>query len=184
MKHFYNKITSENWFDYASLYERVVKSSDKNSHFVEVGTWKGMSAVFMAVEIINSGKEIKFDCVDTWDITPSQSDIPDRKYKNLFNVFQKNIETVKHIINPVKSISWDAAKLYNDESLDFVFIDAGHDYVSVTKDLTAWWPKVKKGGIIAGHDYNNKFKVKEAVHDFFKITNAQSKTLSCWEVTK
>lgn len=42
---------------------------------------------------------------------------------------------------------------YADETFDFVYVDARHDYKGVTQDLRLWWPKVKAGAIIAGHDY-------------------------------
>jgi hypothetical protein len=51
--------------------------------------------------------------------------------------------------------SHQAALLIEDESVDFIFIDAQHDYLSVITDMTIWWPKVRVGGIMAGHDYNN-----------------------------
>ena len=44
----------------------MVNHFTDNSHFVEIGSWKGRSASYMAVEIFNSRKNIKFDCVDTW----------------------------------------------------------------------------------------------------------------------
>ena len=182
MEHFYNTL-GENWFSYPSLYSSMVKKFGNNSKFVEIGTWKGMSAVYMAVEIINSGKKIKFDCVDTWEYIWKDDEITDidySKYDNLFNIFLKNIEPVKSIITPIKEISWEAAKHYNDNTLDFVFIDAGHDYASVIKDLNAWYPKVKIGGIISGHDYTQPTcGVKKAVDEFFndkKITELEG----CW----
>ena len=68
MEHFYQNLSGENWFTYPNLYKEMVEkcSADSTSHFVEVGSWKGRSASFMGVEIINSNKIIKFDCVDTW----------------------------------------------------------------------------------------------------------------------
>lgn len=66
-----------------------------------------------------------------------------------------------------QGITWDVAKLIQDESVDLVYIDAGHDYDSVTKDIKAWFPKVKVGGIMAFHDYYTRaYGVKEAVEDF------------------
>ena len=65
MNHFYEQI--QGWFDFEDLYSDVVKTFPEESHFVEVGSWKGKSASFMAVEIHNSKKQIKFDCVDTWN---------------------------------------------------------------------------------------------------------------------
>ena len=49
--------------------------------------------------------------------------------------------------------SADAAKTVPDDSLDFVYLDARHDFNGVFEDLSVWWPKLKMGGILAGHDY-------------------------------
>ena len=166
MEHFYQTL-GENWFTYPGLYQHIVEQAANNSHFVEVGVWKGMSASYMAVEIINSGKNIKFDCIDTWEFPPNQNDIPESMYDGLYETFLKNIEPVKHIINPIKGTSWESASLYKDKSLDFVFIDAAHDYESVKKDITAWLPKIKDSGIIAGHDYAWCKDVENAVNEIF-----------------
>jgi len=69
--------------------------------------------------------------------------------------------------------SVEAARKVADHSLDFVYIDARHDYESVKEDLNAWFAKVKPGGIFAGHDYvdgmlpQGDFGVKSAVDEFF-----------------
>jgi hypothetical protein len=70
----------------------------------------------------------------------------------LYDEFIKNIEPVKHIVTPVKMPSVEAAKLYEDKSLFFVFIDGSHLYEAVKEDILAWLPKVKSGGFIGGHD--------------------------------
>lgn len=49
--------------------------------------------------------------------------------------------------------SENASYLFNDNSLDFVYIDANHKYDSVKQDIDLWYSKVRKGGILAGHDY-------------------------------
>ena len=61
-----------------------------------------------------------------------------------------------------------AAATIGDETLDWVFIDAGHRYEEVKADLEAWYPKVRKGGIVSGHDYvkYQDFGVIEAVNEF------------------
>lgn len=46
--------------------------------------------------------------------------------------------------------SEQAAALFADDSLDFCYIDAQHDFLSVMQDITRWWPKVRSGGIMAG----------------------------------
>jgi len=76
----------------------------------------------------------------------------------------------------VRKYSVDAAADYPDEYFDYVHIDADHTYDAVLADLNAWWPKVKVGGVISGHDYiANKtlksgvtFGVIEAVAEFRK----------------
>ena len=75
-------------------------------------------------------------------------------------------------INPIKMWSADAAPLYEDKSLDFVFIDARHTYDMVILDIESWLPKVKDGGILAGDDYFDVGRgvcpeVVQAVDDYF-----------------
>ena len=53
----------------------------------------------------------------------------------------------------VRQPSPAAATLFPDSFLDFVYVDARHDYVSVLTDLMAFWPKLAPGGILAGHDF-------------------------------
>lgn len=72
--------------------------------------------------------------------------------------------------------SVEAAKTVQDGSLDFVFIDADHSYKSVKEDLRAWSPKVRKGGIVSGHDYMEGRKtvdVIRAVDEYVKEHNVE-----------
>eukprot|EP00933_Yihiella_yeosuensis_P021056 TRINITY_DN16756_c6_g1_i1.p1 TRINITY_DN16756_c6_g1~~TRINITY_DN16756_c6_g1_i1.p1 ORF type:complete len:282 (+),score=36.57 TRINITY_DN16756_c6_g1_i1:92-847(+) len=52
-----------------------------------------------------------------------------------------------------KDYTHECAKLYPDESFDFIYVDALHDRKSALRDIRTWWPKLKPGGIMAGHDY-------------------------------
>ena len=151
MEHFFNNI--DGWFTFPNLYSSMVSKFTSGSKFVEIGAWKGKSACYMAVEIINSGKDIKFDVVDTWSGSVEHKEYQSIVEDTLYNEFLRNTEPVKHIINPVRASSLDASKLYEDSSIDFVFIDASHEYEDVKADIAAWLPKVKVGGVIAGHDY-------------------------------
>ena len=56
----------------------------------------------------------------------------------------------------IRKTSMEAVKDFEDGSLDFVYIDGSHDFMHVTEDIWEWSKKVKKGGIISGHDYYNK----------------------------
>ena len=176
MQHIYQQPHfGENWFTYSNFYKFIVNKFTTNSHFVEVGCWKGKSASFMAVEIINSNKNIKFDCVDTWLGTDSDKHYLDQSVKNqtLYDLFLSNMKPVENYYKALKMTSVDASKLYKNSSLDFVFIDADHEYESVKDDINAWLPKIKKGGIISGHDFipneSNAFEgLKKAVKEAFK----------------
>lgn len=192
MDHFYKKI--HGWFTFPTLYSQMVNYYPNSSHFVEIGVWKGKSAAYMATEIFNSNKQIKFDCIDTWEGSEEHLD-PNSNYFEpglvsdkdfLYNHFLENIEPVKNIINPIRKSSLEAVNLYKDESLDFIFIDAAHDYENVLKDIKAWYPKCKKEtGIISGHDYSWGPEVKKAVHDFFDPLNLIVQELEgCWVVVK
>lgn len=167
MEHFYQNI-GEDWFTYPNLYKKLVNSADNEFHFVEVGSWKGRSSVFMAVEIINSGKNIKFDCVDTWEGSVEHLEYNEIKEKKLYDIFLNNIESVKHVINPVKMPSLEAVNLYGDKTLDFIFIDASHEYEDVKRDIIAWLPKLKIGGVLAGHDYGVFDGVTRAANEIFQ----------------
>ena len=168
MNHFYEDVYGFAQKDLFALYKKVVEIFPSGSHFVEVGSFLGKSAVFMAVEIINSEKRIKFDCVDHWKGSKEHRDNEKIDAENLYEDFIKNIEPVKSVINPVRMNSIDASKLYKPNSLDFIFIDASHDERSVREDLTYWMPRLKEDGMIAGDDVDSE-GVANALNWFFDI---------------
>ena len=185
MEHFYDKIGG--WFNFANIYWGAVNRCPSGSHFVEVGSWLGKSASYMAVEIINSKKEIAFDCVDVWKYWDGQDELRqgEEEFGNLYLNFLENTKPVKHIVNPIQLLSAEAAGLYKDESLDFIFIDAAHDYENVKKDISAWYPKLKKDGVIAGHDFTTAPGVKKAVREFFGDKARKThKRCRCWLVAE
>lgn len=155
-EHVYHNI--HGWFDFDDIYREAVQRASDGSCFVEVGSWLGKSAAFMAVEIANSGKRILFDCIDHWQGNAEQPGMRAAASKqDLCAAFNANMIKYRldHIVKSVRKPSVEAAGDYADGSLDFVFIDAGHEYDSVKADIEAWLPKVKKpGGVIAGHDFD------------------------------
>lgn len=163
---FDNPQFGENWFTYPHLYSFVVNKFPTGSRFVELGCWKGMSAAFMGVEIINSGKDIKLDCIDIWSESSYLGEGLQKEFgDNLMNIFLNNIKPVSAVINVKRKDSSSAAADYDNKSVDFVFIDADHSYEGVKKDILAWLPKVKSGGILAGHDYAWTEEIRAAVRD-------------------
>ena len=171
MDHFYETIGG--FFFFQDAYKRLVQEAPDNSHFVEVGAYKGRSTAFMAVEIINSGKKIKFDVVDHWMGSSEHNDDIDVQNKTLYETFIKNLEPVSDYLTPIRKDSVDAADEYANNSLDLVFIDASHDYDSVNEDIKAWLPKVKPGGYIGGDDYTWS-DVRKAVLNNFDEAKVES----------
>lgn len=181
MDHYYQNIYG--WFDYEDLFTEVINLLPQNSHIVEIGAYKGRSTAYLAVEAINSGKNIKIDVIDTWDGVDGSGrqpwsdyiDEPEKGIKkpngDIFEEFKTNLLPVWNSITPIKLLSLDAVNLYKDESLDFVFIDGNHNYSYVKEDILKWKPKIKKGGILSGHDYYNWIGVKQAVDEIFGINN-------------
>jgi len=169
MQHFcFEPHMGENWFTYPRLYTEMVNRFPSGSHFVELGSWKGMSAAFMAVELINASKDIKFDCIDIWaDGGYLEDGTQDLFGVDLMNRFLDNVKPVAHKINAIRSDSAEAAKNYPDQSIDFVFIDGDHSYNGCRRDIEAWLPKVKDGGVLAGHDYGWHEPIRTAVKDIF-----------------
>jgi hypothetical protein len=165
MEHYHYKVPG--WFSFPMLYSNMVSLAADGAHFIEIGSWMGCSASYMGVEIANSEKSIKFDCIDEWSDYVKDGlflkNMPNNPGDFVHNLFLENTAPVKQYINPVKSTSVEAANLYSDNSLDFVFIDANHVYEAVCIDIATWYPKVKSGGFIAGHDYKDE-PVKHAVN--------------------
>ena len=104
-----------------------------------------------------------------------------------------------------KAEGWSGAKIdvikgdhsilvdnYEDESFDYVYIDSSHLYEDTVRDIAKWWPKVKKGGILAGHDYNARNKahgVIPAVDEFVEANNIKYfhvtiETVKSWIILK
>lgn len=142
----------EEWFTFPQLYSSMIDKFDDGSKFVEVGSWKGKSSAYMAVEIANSGKKIDFYCVDTWMGSAEHQENFKKDLETLYDTFLSNMKDLSEYFIPLKLDSLSAAKKFKDQSLDFVFIDADHSYESAKQDILAWWPKIKEGGILAGHD--------------------------------
>ena len=183
--HFYKKIDGFfNDHDFIFLRKMLEKFSGP-AHFVEIGSYKGRSSSYMAVEIVNSGKSITFDCVDTWKGSEehqqgqSFEDL-DVVNNQLYEVFIQNMKPVEGYYTAKRMSSVEAAETYSDNSLDFVFIDAAHDYDSVKQDIISWLPKVKKGGIISGHDYPH-LPVRRSVNELLTKVGFIG---ACWWVVK
>jgi predicted O-methyltransferase YrrM len=111
---------------------------------VEIGTQRG----HYAMRLCKANPNLNLTCIDPWlPIGTMKKDIQNK----LFEKSSRNLKNLNVTIKRVPSLQ--ALKDFEDNSLDFVFIDGAHDFDNVVCDLVFWAYKVKRGGIIALHDY-------------------------------
>ena len=109
--------------------------------------------------ILKNTKVRKLYAVDLWH--PSNDRFSSKQYdgwnfKRMQSRFERAIHGNRHRVVLLKGISWEVADSVEDGTLDFIFIDADHSYQSVKRDILAWTPKLKEGGMISGHDTHFK----------------------------
>jgi len=157
------------FFTWPTLYRDMVYSFPAGAHFVEIGCLEGQSLIYLIKETMKAGKEFKITAIDHFK---DQSD-------GLLSRFHDNLASYKEEFNLMIMDSTEAANYF--DAVDFVFIDAAHDYESVKQDILAWLPKVK--GIIAGHDYPAYKGVVMAVDEVFgDRVNKSYEFEGCWLV--
>lgn len=147
------------------------KQIEENHYTIgaQVGTGKGP----LTAHIMKSNHGKKFTLIDV-AYYPMNGD--ENTTKRAQELWEKRVAPYRHKVKIIELPSIEAAKQIDDESLDFVFIDADHSFESVLADITAWFPKVRKGGLISGHDFEHpRFPgVSKAVCKYFEENFAYS----------
>lgn len=157
---------------------------------VEIGVQRGKYSWVLC----DRNPQMKVYGVDSWAAYTTQDDVDTSKMSTQNHSSQEKLEEfyeeTKKRLSPypkyeiIRECSIDAMKHFEDESLDFVYIDANHEYSYVMDDIEGWSKKVRKGGIVSGHDYyevryiHSLMHVKRAVDDYVK--NNDIKPLIIW----
>lgn len=131
----------------------------------------GVSSGRYSEILCQSNPKLKLICVDIW------------KKDRIYNLATEKLKPYNATI--IRESSVDAASQIPDKSLDFVFIDADHKYESVKQDLETWAKKVRRGGIVSGHDYyvfkySGNRSVIDAVDEYAKKHNVKLQ-LTDWD---
>ncbi len=179
--------TIEGWFNFKNLYTEIAEWIPDGGTWVEVGVYAGKSFSFGLIECLNRGKKIDMVAVDMfpdeWIYGMREDGL------TVWDKFNIGMAPLDGHFRIIRGLSHEAAHSFKDGTVDFVFIDAAHDYKSVSQDIEAWLPKVKPGGIMAGHDYDEYYKygVVAAVDDAFgdrvqRVQSDDEKHLFCWKV--
>lgn len=172
------------WFNYEDVFDILIKSVSKGGIFIEGGAWLGKSSSYLCDQVAKLRPDIQVFILDTWEGSPNERDTFQKlvKTENVYAMFISNMGTRK--FTPIRKESVLAAQDFADNSVDVMFIDMEHTFEAVVRDIKAWFPKVKEGGYIAGHDYGSGWPdVVKAVQSQFdkKIITAKS---GCWMVKK
>ena len=186
MEHFYERIDGYMSRRNTVMLDLAIERFPGGGTWVELGSWTGKSAAYCVVSLINTGKLGPFYCVDSWQGGPEHHDNELIVNRSLKQTFETNVAPVMDRITAIEGISWEAADRFKDGTVDFCYVDAGHTYDCVTRDLTAWWPKIRPGALFGGDDYTKGWpEVCRAVEDFFGPKSIKvSKSGRCWLVTK
>jgi hypothetical protein len=149
--------------------------SDVPSAGAEVGVLRGATAL----QVLRKCPRATHIMVDPWESPSADSryrqsfgktqQLPQEKFDQMYEQLLEKVRKYGERAKVWRARSKDAAEKVEAHSLDYVFIDAEHTYEAVRDDIIAWLPKVKQGGWIGGHDYDNPgFEgVKEAVDEAF-----------------
>lgn len=128
---------------------------------VEIGVQRG----FFTRRLCAVG--LKVFGVDPWkayrDYCPMEQKKYQTKQDKIYEIAQENLSMYPDC-ELIRKTSMDALEDFEDESLDFVYIDGHHGFKYVTEDIYEWTKKVRKGGIISGHDY--AYGAKKPLHAY------------------
>jgi hypothetical protein len=128
----------------------------------KVGAELGVQKGEFSTSLMRRWKDVdEYVMVDLWahqenyeDIANYGNDIQEQYFQTSINAGKKLIEDkILKKLTVCRNLTTVCATRFPDHYFDFVYVDARHDYKAVLEDLRAWWPKVKRGGIFAGHDY-------------------------------
>jgi hypothetical protein len=167
--------------------------------FVEVGCKEGRTTGFILKNVPDS----RVIAIDPW-ITqeangdPTRETYQDWDFKKIEREFWENVgeeyrwppgdynHAVHGRCHMMQITSAQAADvMVGEPQVDLVFIDALHDYASVKEDIALWWPHVRIGGMLAGHDFNHQWPgVERAVAESFNLMHVGVASDSVWFIIK
>lgn len=188
-------LTIPGWGLYGHVYDRVVDYVEPGGNLVEVGVLMGRMLIWMAHLNQVRGRHHRvfgvdhfFGHIDKWHPTLGmEANPPEIRnlsmleaftfYSQKYNVFDS--------VTLIQKESSEGADYFEDGSVDFCWLDAGHTFDEVHRDIAKWWPKIREGGILAGDDWNPHWSgVIEAVRAMFPNVEDPSASTSWWLIQK
>ena len=128
---------------------RILSENKLNGKGVEIGVFKGQFS-----KHILENWDGKLYLIDPWRGIEDYIDASNHhNHPSAFADTMNSISGYEDRAIMIRCLSTQAVDLFDDESLDFVYIDGDHSYDNVKEDMELWFPKLKKGGLFSGHDY-------------------------------
>jgi glycosyltransferase domain-containing protein len=170
--------------DYKKLIELVLSIAKSGMKVVEVGSWKGGTTGVLGEVIKEQGGELTV--IDPWE----NETVP-INHDDIYEIFKNNMKTLglEETIRIIKKSSREGHKEIENESMDLVFLDGLHMYGYISHDIKDYYPKLRKGGILCGHDCNLRFEgqppevqkeVEENIHtNCVSIKSLNGKKVHC-----
>ncbi|MFK7740799.1 MAG: class I SAM-dependent methyltransferase [Planctomycetota bacterium] len=171
----------QGWNGDSPLFDRLIEELNPGLT-VEVGSWKGMSAIHMATKMAQQRGDAQLLCVDTWLgsfdwwLNPSKPPLTDmglvNGYPTLYYQFLANIvhAGLQDVVVPFPATSTIAARLLllRGVKADLIYIDASHEHNDVYSDMAYYWHTLREGGVMFGDDYRAEYYpgVVQAVAEF------------------
>jgi hypothetical protein len=169
----------------------IALSATRPHTIIEVGTWKGMSAIVMGRIVRSLGLDCEIVCVDTWLGSPEHVTAQDESwyqslrfrygYPSIYYTFLSNIlhEGLSDIITPFPATSENAAHILTKWQVrpDILYIDAAHEYESVLRDMRLLSPLLSDKGIMIMDDYNVWPGVSKGVDEFIEMHKLHDSSL-------
>jgi len=172
----------QGWGSDDAMFEQVIAKVLPKT-IIEVGSWKGRSAVNIVNTCLRHGLSPSLVCVDTWlgsiENYSRHTDANRRLhqalrfqsgYPRLHELFMSNIirKQLTQYVVPLPLPSSVAARLLTEKHVqaDMIYIDGSHDYHDCATDLRDYWPLLRDGGILFGDDYAVWPGVTRAVDEF------------------
>lgn len=173
------KKTVNNWHEEIRTREDLPKLINhlKCKKGVEVGVCRGGFSKFLL-----ENTTMKLYSVDPWSEDEKwiksafkKCDVRNGEQEKRFQMTTQTLAPFGHRSEIIRERSEDAVGKFEDNYLDFIYLDGSHRFEGFALDLIKWWPKLKDGGIFSGHDY--LFKYRYEVMDTLNAFSVQHKQL-------
>lgn len=133
----------------------VLNEMGLTGEMAEIGVCRG----HYSKEVLSVWKGKRYHCIDPWRVQDASVYLETQQSAEDQESFYQGVVALAREdsrVNIIRELSPEAERHFTLNQLDCVYLDGNHCYKAVMADLDAWWPKVRIGGILGGHDFQNK----------------------------